>query len=87
MARQREIALSGMTAPSHRQPASWMSHDSLIGYRAKLVEASIAKDSAFDVILEQTRTLITKICRLAIDDPISPRMNLVIHPDQIGDLM
>jgi len=64
-----------------------MGHDSLIGYRAKLVEAGIAKELAFDAILEQTKTLITKICRLAIVDSVSPPMNLVMHPDQIGDLM
>ncbi len=64
-----------------------MSHDSLIGYCATLAESGIAKDSAFEGILEQMKTLIMKICRLAIVDPISPRMNLVMHPDQIGDLM
>ena len=66
---------------------AWMAQDSLIGYRAQLVEAGISKDAAFDMILEQVKTLITKICRLAVDDTVSPRMNMMAHPDQIGDLM
>ena len=66
---------------------AWMAQDSLIGYRADLVTAGVAKDAAFDVILDQVKTLITKICKLAVDDTVSPRMNLVAHPDQIGDLI
>jgi 2-oxoisovalerate dehydrogenase E1 component len=66
---------------------AWMAQDSLIGYRADLVTAGVAKDAAFDVILDQVKTLITKICKLAVDDTVSPRMNLVAHPNQIGDLI
>ena len=66
---------------------AWMAQDSLIGYRADLVAAGIAKDAAFDVILDQVKNLVTKICKLAVDDDVSPRMNLLAHPDQIGDLI
>ncbi len=66
---------------------AWMAQDSLITYRKNLVEAGMVKDEAFDVILAETAARVTKILRLATDDAVSPRMNLMLHPDQIGDLM
>lgn len=66
---------------------AWMQQDSLITYRQDLVKAKVAKDDAFNEIWENTRELITKVCKLAIDDSVSPRMNLVKNPDAIGSLM
>lgn len=66
---------------------AWMEHDSLIGYRKNLIEAGVAKDDKFVEIIENTKELITKACKLAIDDSLSPRMNLVVNKDQIADLM
>jgi 2-oxoisovalerate dehydrogenase E1 component len=65
----------------------WMSNDSLIEYRKKLVSAGVTKEEKFEEILQSTRELITKICRLAVDDSISPRMNLKSNPNQIANLM
>ena len=64
-----------------------MALDSLIGYREELKKAKIAKDDAFEEILENTRELIIKACSLATDDSVSPRMNLIANPNQIADLM
>ncbi len=66
---------------------AWLAQDSLIGYRESLIKAKVAKTDAFEEILENTRELITRACRLATDDSVSPRMNLVANPNQIGDLM
>ncbi|HEY5586455.1 MAG TPA: thiamine pyrophosphate-dependent enzyme [Ruminiclostridium sp.] len=66
---------------------AWMQHDSLITYRADLVLAGVAKSEAFDVILEETKIFMTKICKLATDDTVSPKMNLMKNPNQIADLM
>lgn len=66
---------------------AWMEQDSLVTYRNKLVEAKVAKDEDFDAILEDVKELITKVCKLATDDDISPRMDLVKKPDAIADLM
>jgi 2-oxoisovalerate dehydrogenase E1 component len=66
---------------------AWMAQDSLISYKEALMNAKVAKEDAFAQILENTKELITKACRLAADDSASPRMNLVINPNQIGDLM
>lgn len=66
---------------------AWMAQDSLIGYKEQLKKAKVAKEDAFVEILENTRELITKAVRLATDDSVSPRMNLVANPNQIADLM
>ncbi len=66
---------------------AWMAQDSLIEYRNKLIEANVAKDEEFEEILANTKELITKICRMAVDEKISPRMDLVKEPDAIEKLM
>lgn len=66
---------------------AWMGQDSLIGYKDALKKAKVAKEDAFAEILENTRELITKAVKLATDDNVSPRMNLISNPNQIADLM
>ncbi len=66
---------------------AWMQQDSILNYRKDLVSAGISKDEKFDEIYADTRELITKICKLAVDDKVSPRMNLSVNPGQIADLM
>ncbi|HBQ64322.1 MAG TPA: dehydrogenase, partial [Clostridiales bacterium] len=66
---------------------AWQQQDSLVEYRRKLVNAGIAADSEFDVILDQVRDLITRTLKLVIDDAVSPRMDLARDPDAIADLM
>lgn len=66
---------------------AWQTQDSLVEYRANLVNADVAKDSAFDEILENTKDLITEICKLAIDKDISPYMDLNADPKAIEKLM
>lgn len=66
---------------------AWMGQDSLVDYRNKLVLAGVAKDEEFEAILENTRELVTKVCKMATDDSISPRMDMVKNPNAIADLM
>ncbi len=66
---------------------AWLSQDPLIVYKDNLKEAKVAKEDVFAEILENTRELITKACKLATDDSVSPRMNLIANPNQIGDIM
>lgn len=66
---------------------AWMKHDSLLSYRNSLVQAKVASDDSFDAILEDVKELVTKACRLATDDGLSPRMNLVSSPASIESLM
>jgi len=66
---------------------AWMAHDSLLGYRADLVKAKVASDGDFEKVLADVKALMTDTLKLAIDDRVSPRMNLVANPNAISDLM
>lgn len=66
---------------------AWMEQDSLITYRKALVDAKVAKDESFEETLEQTRQLIEKVFKMAIDDNVSPRMDIVGNPTAIESLM
>jgi len=65
----------------------WMEQDSLIEYRNKLSKGGIAKDEEFDSILTDTASLIFKIYKMAIDETITPKMDLVANPRAIESLM
>ncbi len=52
-----------------------------------MIRNKVAKEEDFHRILEEAKELITEICALAINDNVSPRMDLVANPDVIGDLM
>lgn len=65
----------------------WMEQDSLIEYRAKLVKAGISNDSEFETTLTDIAALIFKIFRMAIDETITPKMNLIANPRAIESLM
>ncbi len=66
---------------------AWMEQDSLISYRKSLVGADVADDNEFDEILDKTREIVTKICKMASSEEISPRMDLVAKKDSIEKLM
>jgi 2-oxoisovalerate dehydrogenase E1 component len=66
---------------------AWIGQDSLTEYKEALIKAKVAKEDKFAGILDNVKELITKACRLATDDSVSPRMNLVKNPNQISDLM
>ena len=66
---------------------AWMQIDSLKSYREELIKSKIADSKECEEILLDSQALILKICKLAADDVISPRMNLTEHPDIIGSLM
>lgn len=66
---------------------AWMEQDPLEVYKKDLVEAGIAREDEFNAIWSETMELITKTLGLAIDDNISPHMDLRSNPNIIGDLM
>jgi Pyruvate/2-oxoglutarate dehydrogenase complex, dehydrogenase (E1) component, eukaryotic type, beta subunit len=72
---------------SKEEIEAWMEQDSLVEYKNNLILAGVAKNEEFEAILENTRELLTKICKLATDDSVSPRMDLVKNPNAIEDLM
>lgn len=55
---------------------AWMSQDPLFKFREELVKAKVVDDSEFEGVLDYARNLVTKICKLATDDSVSPRIRV-----------
>ncbi len=72
---------------SREEIDAWAAQDSLITYRKALVDSGVADDSVFETILNSTSELITKVMKMAINDEISPRMDLVGNSGAIEKLM
>ncbi len=65
----------------------WAEHDVLVNFEKKLVEAKVAKADDFAAMREDIRERMMKIVNLAIDDNVSPRMDLAKNPNIIADMM
>lgn len=75
------------TYRSQEEIEEWKAACPIAAYRKKMVEGGIATEEEFDAIEEDIVKRITKICRMAIDEEISPRMDLDSHPDIISSIM
>jgi 2-oxoisovalerate dehydrogenase E1 component len=72
---------------SKEEVEAWQQVDSIIQYGLSLNGAGIVQAAELDKIRHNIIEDITGILKLSIDDTISPRLNLVSHPDAIGDMM
>ncbi len=75
------------TYRSKEEIEEWEQADAIDSYRAQLIDAKIADESELDGIVETVGETITRLYKLAIDDKVSPRVNLDENPGAIGDLM
>ena len=66
---------------------AWKEADPIKRYRDKMVAGGVAKDEEFAAIDEKVVARMTAIIKLAIDDTISPRMDLEKDPDAIANIM
>jgi len=66
---------------------AWEKVDSIIAFGEQLKSAGIVAESEIQDIKTDAIHRVTKVCRLAGDEEISPRMNLVNDPDGIGRVM
>ena len=66
---------------------AWKTADPIPAYRAKMIEGGVATDEEFAAIDEEIIERTTKIIKLAIDDDVSPRMDLSGEPDMISSIM
>ena len=66
---------------------AWKEADAILAYRKKLVNGGVAADEEFAAIDEKILNRMTAIMKIAIDDNISPRMDLDKEPNAIADLM
>ena len=65
----------------------WKAADPIAAYRKKMIEGGIATEAEFDAIDQTVIDRTTKIIKLAINDEISPRMDLAKEPDMISSIM
>ncbi len=66
---------------------AWKTADPIPAYRAKMIEGGVATDEEFAAIDEEIIERTTKIIKLAIDDDVSPRMDLSREPEMISSIM
>ena len=75
------------TYRSAEEIEEWTNFCPIAAYRKKMVEGGIATDEEFAAIEESIIKRVTKICALATDLDISPRMDLDKTPDMISSIM
>lgn len=66
---------------------AWRDADPIAAYAEKLVLGGIAKAEELDAIKESIVRRMVKVCRLATDDNLSPRMDMHTNPHAISGIM
>ena len=66
---------------------AWKAADPILAYRNKMVKGKVATEKEFDAIDKKVVDRMTEIMKLAINDELSPRMDLDKNPNAIADLM
>jgi 2-oxoisovalerate dehydrogenase E1 component len=72
---------------SKEEIEAWQKEDSIVTYGNELVAAGIAEQGKLDEMRNDTSELITHILKLAVNDEISPLLDLKKDPDSIGKMM
>ncbi len=75
------------TYRSAEEIEEWKKACPIAAYRKKMVEGKVATDAEFDEIESGIIKRMTKICKMATDETISPRMDLDREPDIISGIM
>ncbi len=66
---------------------AWEEQDSIVWFGSELVKAGIATKEELEKIKAETTELITESMKLAIDDEVSPHMDMKKYPNLIGEMM
>ncbi len=72
---------------SKEEIEAWESVDSILSFGKELTENAVAGQEALDEIRNDIESVVMEAYRLAIDDAVSPRMDLVARPELIGEMM
>ncbi|MBN1950025.1 MAG: dehydrogenase [Bacteroidales bacterium] len=72
---------------SREEVEAWEKHDSIASFGHNLVDAGVAGKQELEGIRKEVQDMTLDLFRLAIDDEISPRMNLSKDPEAIGSLI
>ncbi len=66
---------------------AWEDQDCIVSYGDELVKSGIATQKELDAIQADIVELMKYAMNLAIDEEVSPRMDLEKHPEILGDMM
>ncbi len=66
---------------------AWTDADPILAFRAQLIEAKVATEAECDAIVQGVKGSILQNFKLATDDSVSPRMDLMKDPDAISGMM
>ena len=66
---------------------AWQAEDCILAFGRKLIEAGIAKQEDLDKIQADMKAVIFEMYCKAIDEKLSPRMDLVKDNELLGDMM
>ncbi len=66
---------------------AWIAADPIAAYKAKMIKGKVATEAEFAAIDEDIINRMTTIMKLAINDEISPRMDLTKNPEAISSIM
>jgi len=72
---------------SKEEVEAWEAHDSIAWFGAELVKAGVATEDALLTIKGNTISLMESSLKLAIDEKVSPRMDMAKYPNLIGEMM
>lgn len=72
---------------SKEEIEAWMAEDSIDWFGKELLKERIGTATQLENLQSEIADQTEEIFRLAIDETISPRMNLVLFPDTIGEMM
>ena len=72
---------------SKEEVEAWEAQDSIAWFGAELVKAGVATEDQLSGIKGDTISLMEWTMKLAIDDKVSPRMDMAKYPNLIGEMM
>ncbi len=80
-------ATDASTYRTKEEIEAWQSQDSIRAFGNALIKADLASQYELASAAENVKERITRVMRLAIDDAVSPRMDLLKDPDGIRKYM
>jgi 2-oxoisovalerate dehydrogenase E1 component len=72
---------------SKEEVEAWEKVDSIINYGNELVKAKVATEDELNTIKSNIAGQMKQIFTWSIDDSVSPRIDLIKHPETIGEMM
>ena len=72
---------------SKEEMEAWEKQDSIVQFGQQLVDAKVATQADLDKIQNAIKESMVDVFKLAIDEEISPRMDLNKTPELLGDMM